>query len=163
MKQNDNQSSYAFQSHKDVAFNANGIRRQRYELRKQLQSVKIDMALFSDTYLKPHERFPLQNYHFYRANRFRVEKIELPKQLENEFHTSFQYLPPLVSVQATGVCIPIGNNEALLAAVYKSPRRVWSDANIIELLGVRKKAVLAGDLNAKNPSCEKLLELFDGN
>jgi hypothetical protein len=26
-------------------------------------------------------------------------------------------LPPLVSVQATGVCIPIGNTEVLLAAV----------------------------------------------
>ena len=97
MKQNGNQSSYAFQSHKDVAFNANVIRRQRYELRKQLQSVKIDMALFSDTYIKPHERFPLQNYHFYRANRFRVEKIErgphiLPVLTSPSFSTSHRGL-----------------------------------------------------------------------
>jgi hypothetical protein len=34
-------------------------------------------------------------------------------------------LPPLVSVEATGVCIPIGNSEVLLAAVYKSPGRAW--------------------------------------
>jgi hypothetical protein len=30
-------------------------------------------------------------------------------------------LPSLVSVKATEVCIPVGNDEVLLAAVYKSP------------------------------------------
>jgi hypothetical protein len=42
-------------------------------------------------------------------------------------------LPPLVSVEATGVCIPIGNSEVLLASVYKSPGCAWSDADITEL------------------------------
>jgi hypothetical protein len=32
-------------------------------------------------------------------------------------------LPPLVSIKASGVCIPIGNSELLLTAVYKSPGR----------------------------------------
>jgi hypothetical protein len=79
-------------------------------------------------------------------------------------------LPPLVSVEATGVCIPIGNRQILLAAVYKSLGRTWSDADIAELLSLRHKCILAGDLNAKqlswnstvsNPSGEKLLLLFD--
>jgi len=39
----------------------------------------------------------------------------------------------------------------LLAAVYKSPSRNWSDTDIDELLSLRNKAVLAGDLNAKRP------------
>jgi hypothetical protein len=34
------------------------------------------------------------------------------------------YLPPLISVEATGACIPTGNSKMLLAAVYKSPHRV---------------------------------------
>jgi hypothetical protein len=34
---------------KVVAFNANGIGRQAYELRKQLQDLKIDVALFTET------------------------------------------------------------------------------------------------------------------
>jgi hypothetical protein len=42
---------------KIIAFNANGILRQRYELSKQLQDLHIDVALFSETNLKPHERF----------------------------------------------------------------------------------------------------------
>jgi hypothetical protein len=60
-------------------------------------------------------------------------------------------LPPLISIEATGVCIPIGNSEILLAAVHKSPGRAWIDADIIELLSLRTKCILAGDLNAKHP------------
>jgi exonuclease III len=40
-----------------ITFNANGIGRQRHELSKQLQDLHIDVALFSETHLKPHERF----------------------------------------------------------------------------------------------------------
>jgi exonuclease III len=55
---------------KVLAFNANGIGRQRYELSNQLQELRIDVALLSETHLKPHERFFIPNYHFYRNNRF---------------------------------------------------------------------------------------------
>jgi hypothetical protein len=51
-------------------------------------------------------------------------------------------LPPLVSVEATGVCIPIDKNQVLLAAVYKSPGSAWSDADITELLSFRRKSIL---------------------
>jgi hypothetical protein len=60
----------------------------------------------------------------------------------------------------------------MLAAVYKSPGRTWSDADIAELLSLRHKCISAGDLNAKhstwnsavsNPSDEKFLQFFDRN
>jgi hypothetical protein len=54
---------------KVIAFNPNDILRQRYELGKQLQDLHIDVALFSETHLKHHERFSIQNYHFYRNDR----------------------------------------------------------------------------------------------
>jgi hypothetical protein len=56
--------------------------------------------------------------------------------------------------------------------VDKSPGCTWSDADIAELLSLRHKCILAGDLNAKhpswnsavsNPSGEKLLQLFDAS
>jgi hypothetical protein len=62
--------------------------------------------------------------------------------------------------------------EILLAAVYKSPGRNWSDADIAELLSRRYNCILAGDLNANHPSWnstvsnssgEKLLQLFDAS
>jgi hypothetical protein len=55
---------------KVIAFNANGIGRQRHELSKQLQDLRRDVALFSDTYLKPRGRFFIPNYHVYRMDRY---------------------------------------------------------------------------------------------
>jgi hypothetical protein len=99
-----------------------------------------------------------------------TEKAELPLQLKKGIPHNHVDLPPLISIEATGVYIPAGNSDVLLAALYKSPGRAWSDADISELLSFRCKSILAGDLNAKhpfwnnavsNPSGEKLLSLFD--
>jgi hypothetical protein len=57
-------------------------------------------------------------------------------------------LPPLVSAEVTGVCIPVVICEVLLAAVYKSPGHGWSDADIIELLSFICKSILAGECYA---------------
>jgi hypothetical protein len=70
---------------KVIAFNANGIGRQRYELSKQLQDLHVDVALFSQTRLKLHERFFFPNYHFYQTDRHPGRKAELPLQLEKAF------------------------------------------------------------------------------
>jgi hypothetical protein len=65
---------------KTVAFNANDIWMQRYELSKQLQDLHIDVALLSETHLKPHERF----FFFFLIITFivqtasREEKVEFP-------------------------------------------------------------------------------------
>jgi hypothetical protein len=53
-----------------IVFNASGIWRRRYELSKQLQDSHIDVSLLSETYLKPHQRFYIPNYHFCRTDRF---------------------------------------------------------------------------------------------
>jgi hypothetical protein len=42
-------------------------------------------------------------------------------------------LSPLVSIKATVICIPTGNNEVLLAVVCKSPGHAWMNVDIIEL------------------------------
>jgi hypothetical protein len=42
---------------KNIAFNANGIERQAYGVRKQLRDLEIDAALFSETRLKRNMRF----------------------------------------------------------------------------------------------------------
>jgi hypothetical protein len=127
---------------KIIACNANGIARQRYERSKQLQDLHIDVALFSETHLKPYDRLHNQNYYFYRICRWSQKR-------HPHMHVD---LPPLVSVEATGVYIPIGIQEILLGAVYKSPGRAWNDADITELSSFRHKCILTGDLNAEHPS-----------
>jgi hypothetical protein len=76
---------------------------------------------------------------------------ELPLRLGEAFSIATVNLPTLVSVEATGVYIPIGKSEILLSSVYKSPGRAWSDADIVELLRFRSRSILAGDLNAEHP------------
>jgi hypothetical protein len=108
------------------------------------------VALLSETHLKPHERFYIPNYQVYRTDRFPGIKGGTVVSVTKGIPHNHVDLPPLVSIEATGVCIPIGNTE-LLEAVYKYPGRAWRDADIIELLNLRRKSLLAGDLNAKHP------------
>jgi hypothetical protein len=63
-------TSRVYRPLKILSFNANGILRQRHELSKQLEDLRIGAALFSETHLKPHEKFFLQNYHVYRIDRY---------------------------------------------------------------------------------------------
>jgi hypothetical protein len=114
--------------------------KQRYELSKQLQDLHVDVALFSETHLKPHERFFILNYQFYRPDRHPGRKGGTAVAVRRGVPHSYVDLQHLASVEATGVCTPIGNSEILLASVYKSPGRAWSDADITELLSFSPKS-----------------------
>jgi hypothetical protein len=108
----------------------NGIARQRHELSKQLQDLHIVVALFSVTHLKPHDRFHIQNYHFYRIDREPERKVGTAVAARKGIPHMYVDLPPLVSIEATGVCMPLGHQEILLAEVYKSPGCTWTDASL---------------------------------
>jgi hypothetical protein len=54
---------------KIIAVNVNGNGRQAYKVRKQLLGLEIDVALFSQTHLKPHMRFCISNYDTYWTDR----------------------------------------------------------------------------------------------
>jgi hypothetical protein len=70
-----------------------------------------------------HNRFHIQNYHFYRIDRHPERKGGIAIAVRKGNPCMNVDLPPLVSVEAIGVCIHIGNQEVLIAAVYKSPGR----------------------------------------
>jgi hypothetical protein len=105
------------------------------------------VVLLSETHLKRHKRFFIPNYHFYRPDRFPGRKsgtvVAVRKGIPHN-HVLVD-LPPLASIEATGLSIPIGNSEVLLA-----PGHTWNDADIIELLSFRRKPQVA-DLNVINP------------
>jgi hypothetical protein len=87
---------------KVIAVKANGIWRQRYELGRQLQDLHVDVALFSETHLKPHERFFIPNYYFYRTNRYPDRKGGTVVAVRKGILFNHVDLQPLVSVEATG-------------------------------------------------------------
>jgi hypothetical protein len=120
------------------------------------------VALLLETHLNPHERFYIPNYHFYRTDRFPGRKRGNVFTVRKGIPHNHVDLPPLVSVEATGVCISIGNCEVLLAAIYKSPSRGWNNTDIIGLLSCRRKSISAGDLNAKNPFWNSIVSNHSG-
>jgi hypothetical protein len=64
-------------------------------------------ALLSETHLKPHERFFIPNYHFYGTDRFPGIKGETAVAVGKDIPHKHANLPPLVSLEAVGICIPI--------------------------------------------------------
>jgi hypothetical protein len=100
--------------------------------KNELEHLHTDVALFSETHLKPHERFFIPNYHFYRTYRYPGRKGGTAIAVREGIPHNQVDLSPLVSIEATGVCIPICSKEILLATVYKSPGHIWSDADITE-------------------------------
>jgi hypothetical protein len=149
---------------KVIAFNGNDICKHRYELSKQLQDLYVDVALFSETHLKPHERFFIPNCHLYRTDRYLARKGGTAVAVRKDILHYHVDLPPLVSVEATRVCIPLGHSEILLAAVYKSPGRAWNNADITELLSFGQKyrlstsKVTLSDINNDLPGLDHLLK-----
>jgi hypothetical protein len=115
----------------------------RYDLSKQLQDLHIDLTVLSQTHFQPHERslFKIITY---------IESIDTQKEDGTTVagkkgipHNDAD-LPPLVSIKATEVCIPIGNTEILLAAVSKSPGSNWSNTYITKLLIFRNNRLTVG-------------------
>jgi hypothetical protein len=125
--------------------------KQRCKLSKQLQDLHADVALLSETPLKSHGRFFISIYQFNRTNRHQGRKGGTTLAIRRGVLHNHVVLQPLISVEGTGVCIPIVNNEVLLASVYITPDPAWSDADITEILSFRVKSILAGDLTAKLP------------
>jgi hypothetical protein len=115
-----------------VAFNANGIAKHRFELSKQLQDHRIDVALLSETHPKPHEKFFIPNYHVYRTDGFPGLKGGSAVIVRKSIPHKHVDPPSLVSIEAIGVCVPIGNSKVLLAAIYKpsfQPRLMQTSLN----------------------------------
>jgi hypothetical protein len=73
---------------KVIAFNANGIAMQDCELSKQLQDLHVDIALFSEAYLKPYERSFISNYYFYLTDSHTGRKGGIAIAVRKVFSTS---------------------------------------------------------------------------
>jgi hypothetical protein len=66
------------------------------------------VALLSETHLKPYERFSIRNYHIYRNDCHQGVKGGTAVAVKKGVPHSYVDLPPLISIEATGVSIPIG-------------------------------------------------------
>jgi hypothetical protein len=65
-------------------------------------------------HIKPHERFFIPNSYDYWTNCFLGLKGRTAVAVRKGIPQNYIDLPPIVSVEATGVCIPIGSSEISL-------------------------------------------------
>jgi hypothetical protein len=73
------------------------------------------MWLFSQRHISN----PISNYHCYRTGRFTGRKGGTALVARKGIPHSHVDLPPLVSIEATGVCIPIGSTEVIRVSTSK--------------------------------------------
>jgi hypothetical protein len=79
------------------------------------------VVLLSEIHLKALERFFTPNYHFYQTDRFPGRKGRAAIAAKRAIPHNHVDLPLLLSTEATGVCILIGNSEMLFAAAVLKP------------------------------------------
>jgi hypothetical protein len=95
-------------------------------------------------------RFYIPNYDIYRTGLQELEKGGIAVALKGCIPYTYVDLPPLLSIEIIEVFVLIVNTEILLAAVYKYSKRVLSETDITQFLGVTNKSNMAADLNAKH-------------
>jgi hypothetical protein len=99
---------------KVIAFKIKGSWRQRHELSKQPQGLHIDVALLTETYIKPHEKFLIPNFHFHRTDPFRGRKGGTASADRKCIPHKKVDLPPLFSIETRIVRIPSGTTYSRL-------------------------------------------------
>jgi hypothetical protein len=82
-----------------------------------MHDLKLDVALFTETYLKPHMGFYIPNYHISRNDRLDGNKGGTAVAVKKGISHTYVDFPTFLSIEATGVSIPIGHTEMLLASV----------------------------------------------
>jgi hypothetical protein len=100
------------------------------------------VALLSEIHLEIHESFCISNYHFCRNDGLPGRKGGTAVAVKEGIPQNLEDLPLLVSVEATGVFIPIGNSEVLLVALHEYPERAWNRADVTELSSLGRKCTL---------------------
>ena len=87
---------------KVLALNCQAIQKQKYELETYLQQKGIDIALFSETFLKATHHFKLRNYLIYRKDR-PTRGGGTAVAIKREIPHDHIDLPPLLHFEGTGI------------------------------------------------------------
>ena len=132
-------------------FNANGIKRQKLFFIQFLQDNRIDIALLSETFLKPHISFKIPNYKILRNDRTEGRKGGTAVIIKSCLPFQILDLPPLETIEATAIKLLTTNDPIVIISVYKSPPKDLQLQDLKLLKQQGRRIIIAGDINAKNP------------
>ena len=140
-----------------IAWNANGLKPKIQEFREFLPRLGVDVALISETHLKPGHRVGVSNYCVYRNDRETGRgggtAIFIKKSItHNELIT-----PSDIQIEATLIQISTNNGKIIVGSLYNPPKQELRKTDLETLFNIGNRTILAGDLNAKNPEWHSLV------
>ena len=155
---------------KIVAWNANSIGNKLQELREFLPRFRVDVALISETHLKPSHRSNIANYKCYRNDRLTGRGGGTAIYIKTNIDHYLLPTPPNLELEATPIIINSAQGKLAIVSCYNPPKNILSRQDITTLFSLANSVIIAGDLNAKhidwyssstNPSGSRLKKLSD--
>jgi exonuclease III len=132
-----------------VAWNANAVSTKKAGLALFLNFNKINIAAISETKLLPKYRFTIPGYKIYRSDKNQFGRGVMLIINNNLRHEQF-YLPNLVGLEATAICLYLQNhNQLLFASAYLPLTSAIVPTDLKDIFAQNDSVVLVGDLNSK--------------
>lgn len=125
-------------------WNANGLINKLHEFRSYLFSEDIDIAVISETKLKPHLKFSTPNYYIYRKDRpTRGGGVAILVK------KNIPHLPlPSINISIENISIKL-MDSTVITGVYNPPNNRITDLELAQLF-THNTVLLVGDMNAKH-------------
>ncbi|CAI6366272.1 unnamed protein product [Macrosiphum euphorbiae] len=132
----------------------NGIKNKIDELKILLNKEKIDIALISETKLKPTIILKITNYFIYRSDNTLRPGTAANGGTAVIIHRRIVHrqVHQKTSLNSTSVEISLGSDSIQISAVYKRPQSPLAVSDLNLLTSSCDWFIIAGDLNAKHPS-----------
>ncbi|UYV80015.1 hypothetical protein LAZ67_18001422, partial [Cordylochernes scorpioides] len=136
---------------KIIAWNCNGIRSGKEELLHFLEVNSIDIALLSETHLKPSIDLKFRNYQTIRTDRI-TGKSGGTAIIIKSFFKYKNMLIHTLNLENTSILIkPDGKPLLQITAIYKKPDAPLLEEDLNQLIKHNHSIIVAGDWNSKHP------------
>lgn len=134
-----------------VAFNADGLKRQRLQLEEFARREDIDVIMISETHLRAADEPKIANYALYRTDRENRRGGGTAIYVRASIDHYPVTLSDLQDLEATAVVINTATNGPIrFISAYHPPQRRLCECDLDAVLDSDSPTIIAGDLNAKH-------------
>ena len=140
---------------KCLNWNARGIRNKIDELGILIGELNIDVAVITETFLKPNIPLRVAGFSCYRADRLARPGGGVAILIRNSIN--HHVINPACTNNLENVAIKINNTNQIIVAAYNAPNKTLLATDLAAVFKLGHSVLLTGDLNAKHPqwNCNK--------
>ncbi len=133
-------------------WNCHSIKNKKQEFTHFLSENNIDVALLSETFLKPGKAFNIPNYITVRNDREKGYGGGTAIIIKNNIKFDIRQTEQMKNVEATSITVYSNENKPCnLSAVYKPPDNELLPSDLDKIFNSIHPTIIAGDLNCKSP------------